>query len=786
MTKKPVELSKWIVLEKSVIAIQSTIMSQLLRFISLSFLIFVSFLSYGQCPDKGFTPGQFSITGTTGGISVNGDGDGLATSANNTVLRICEGESIVLAKTAATVGTVGGVNYWLVDEGLFNSATYGFPSSPATSFANYDPSLGATSTQITLNTANLPGFSSPSPYKYNGPGRYLLIQKDQSYIGGTPDNYYACQVIEIISPTITKPNFTLSRCIDGSAVVSLPTDASNNVFYNYDIVYKDKATGGAFPSSTGLVTSYPKHITQFISSTTKNYEITVTGQTQTGGCVGATGSPQDITVKKASNPKAGLITGQATNGTYEIEFVAEAGVKREVFIREASGASSYNFSSTPFTNFVSVSANSTLIPGFEKMPTLATVPNPDKQYCFMARAAEANTLCPTTTSPVTSDVETCTTTLKAVSGDKKNSLTWSPFVTGMLGGTFLSYKIYREGTNAPIKTITVAGTTSYDDDDASSLVCGTKYNYKVVTDYGAVSTSSPIEVEFKQTTAPVALNKVFVSVSDDNTYVTIDGSLSTTLPTGGSPKYHFFRTKPTVTEFVDGNSSFQDFNVNTAKEQYCYQMTWNEGACIQSTKSNEVCTILLKKNGTNLEWTPESPMVVAKGGYEIEHAPDPNSGFISSSSFFPYTAGPNTMFDLTSIPSSAGLDFYLRIGVRPATGLGAISYSNRIHYERPIVVLVPQIFTPDGNSLNETFDIQGRYIRKTKMWIYDRWGSPIYYKETDTDQTDSATGLWIDTGWDGTLSNGQKAPQGNYVYKVEIEDSVGKISIKSGALILAY
>lgn len=761
------KLSKSIVIEKSVIAIESTIMSQLVRYTSLFLLILVSVQShsFGQCPAKlgntNIVAGGFSITGITGSKTVLGE--------DNTSLVLCEGESIILTKGLSGT-TNGNVYYWLM-----NASAATFPINPITASISYDPSTAPSGVQVKVDAS---GFSS-FPYSYNGSGDYILIQKHQSIDNttGTVQSYYDCKVLKIISPTITKPNFTLSSCIDGSAVVSLPVDANNNIFYDYNVVYKDKATGGAFASSTGSVISYPKNITQFISSTSKNYEITVTGKTQTGGCVGAS-TTKDITIKKASKPKAGLIIGQATNGTYEVEFIAEKGIKREVFIREANANYDY---AVPFSNFISGDPTTR-----DREIKIYTVPDATKQYCFIARAVESNSECPLIGTEVVADEEACTTTLTITQGDKKNKLTWSPFVTGMLGGSFQAYDIYREGTVLPIKRITVAGTTSYDDDDAS-LVCGTKYKYTVRTVYGAQSISSPVEVEFKQTTAPAALDKVFVSVSDDNSFVTIDGSTSTNLPTTGSPKFHYYRTNPiaSATQYLDGASSFKDTQVNTTKEQYCYYMTWNEGACIESSPSNTVCTILLKKIGENLTWTPETPMSMPKGPYNIDYAPDPNSGFTASSPTFPFDAGTTTSYDLTSIPTIDGQEFYLRIVVSPSNGSGATSYSNYIYYDRPTALLLPQIFTPNNDAVNETFDIQGRFIRKTKMWIYDRWGSPIFYKEENSDKTD-ATGKWVDTGWDGTLTNGQKAPEGTYVYKIQIEDSNGRTNTKSGALIVAY
>jgi gliding motility-associated-like protein len=793
VTSHTVLLSKSIIIEKSVIAIESTIMSQFVRYTSLFLLILVSVLphSFGQCPafntnatidNINTFAGEFDIIGFSGGmIHVLGNQD-------PSELKICEGETITLKNSRPSTDPNAPLDYYLIHAESYanNQQVYPTNTSTFTPTASYNPTTNSNSGTAYTFTANSFGYN----YKGNGVSdTYYLIQKSSRYeptLGQEKVNF-SCKVLKIISPTITKPNFTLASCIDGSAVVSLPVDANNNIFYDYNVVYKDKATGGAFASSTGSVISYPKNITQFISSTSKNYEITVTGKTQTGGCVGAS-TTKDITIKKASQPKAGLIIGQATNGTYEVEFIAEKGIKREVFIREANA--NYNYA-VPFSNFISGDPTTR-----DREIKIYTVPDATKQYCFIARAVESNSECPLIGTEVVADEEACTTTLTITQGDKKNKLTWSPFVTGMLGGSFQAYDIYREGTVLPIKRITAAGTTSYDDDDAS-LVCGTTYKYTVVTNYGATSTSKQKDVTFNQTTKASSYDMIYATVSEDNSTVTLTPSNANGSKPPIDAVINIYRKEfnsGTFSKYVVESqdkikgiffSEFEDKQVETTKKQYCYYVTWELGLCGESKPSAEVCTILLKKTGEDLTWTPETPMSKPKGDYNIDYAKDPNSGFLASSPTFPFNAGTTTSYDLTSIPNIDGQEFYLRIGVRPSSGTGPVSYSNYIYYKRPLAVLLPQIFTPDGNAMNETFDIQGKHIRKTKMWIYDRWGSPIFYKEAENKE-DVATGLWIDTGWDGKLSSGQKAPQGNYVYKVEIEDSVGKVSIKTGSFILTY
>ncbi len=79
-----------------------------------------------------------------------------------------------------------------------------------------------------------------------------------------------------------------------------------------------------------------------------------------------------------------------------------------------------------------------------------------------------------------------------------------------------------------------------------------------------------------------------------------------------------------------------------------------------------------------------------------------------------------------------------------------------------ISIFVPNAFTPDGDGNNDGFIFQGYGIdlETTKFYIFDRWGTLIYYTENNTP-------------WDGTYK-GQKAVQDTYVYKLFCKDDFGK------------
>lgn len=69
------------------------------------------------------------------------------------------------------------------------------------------------------------------------------------------------------------------------------------------------------------------------------------------------------------------------------------------------------------------------------------------------------------------------------------------------------------------------------------------------------------------------------------------------------------------------------------------------------------------------------------------------------------------------------------------------------------MLLVPNVFTPNGDGANDEFRVAYRSLKEFHCWVYNRWGMLVY------EWTDPAK------GWDGTI-NGQQAPEGAYYYVI--------------------
>lgn len=73
------------------------------------------------------------------------------------------------------------------------------------------------------------------------------------------------------------------------------------------------------------------------------------------------------------------------------------------------------------------------------------------------------------------------------------------------------------------------------------------------------------------------------------------------------------------------------------------------------------------------------------------------------------------------------------------------------------IVVIPNVFSPNGDGQNDLFKVTGLGINTVAMKIYNRWGQIVF--ET-TQQND---------GWDGQTNSGVKVSEGTYFYIIDVE-----------------
>jgi len=89
--------------------------------------------------------------------------------------------------------------------------------------------------------------------------------------------------------------------------------------------------------------------------------------------------------------------------------------------------------------------------------------------------------------------------------------------------------------------------------------------------------------------------------------------------------------------------------------------------------------------------------------------------------------------------------------------------------------LMPNAFSPNGDGLNDRFRplVEGSGYSIVSFSVFNRWGQAVF----------QAFGKAAELGWDGTY-NGMPAEIGTYYYLLEVDNGVGKVTVRKGDVIL--
>ncbi len=84
---------------------------------------------------------------------------------------------------------------------------------------------------------------------------------------------------------------------------------------------------------------------------------------------------------------------------------------------------------------------------------------------------------------------------------------------------------------------------------------------------------------------------------------------------------------------------------------------------------------------------------------------------------------------------------------------------------------VPNVFSPNGDGVNDTYLIKVEFMSKYEIWIYNRWGKLVYHSQNP------------DAPWDGNI-DGDPASTGTYYYIIKATCLTGNSFEKHGFLTL--
>ena len=85
---------------------------------------------------------------------------------------------------------------------------------------------------------------------------------------------------------------------------------------------------------------------------------------------------------------------------------------------------------------------------------------------------------------------------------------------------------------------------------------------------------------------------------------------------------------------------------------------------------------------------------------------------------------------------------------------------------------IPDVFTPNGDRLNDTFSPFGEGIMEYEIFIFNRWGEQVFTSDN------------MDERWDGTVEGSKISPAGQYSYVINVVDEMENSHTLKGNLLL--
>ncbi|WP_159468613.1 gliding motility-associated C-terminal domain-containing protein [Dyadobacter sp. 3J3] len=562
---------------------------------------------------------------------------------------------------------------------------------------------------------------NPFSYTYNEPGVYTILQ-----VGSKNGSGFAlCKQVTIYERK--KVNALLEVC-GTIARVTIENDTLAKSYDHIEINWGDGKVNTEWRKGDGLVFTHA--YTGTIS------QIIIKGIHKTG--VSCTGLENILSPTSQSIPLDTIKIRRVemtSDGTINILYKGLEKTETEVFFGDVNGT------------YKSVEKGSS---GGDNSVLIESL-NPESQYKVKLVSQDA---CGGT---ILND-EVGTMILKTSAEKTGNLLEWNKYA---YPSAFTGYQLLRD--NAPIHGFQNIDEIKWVDETA---ICGQTYEYRIVALTKLLrSWSAPKKVTMTSS-KPEKITQASVSVTAPNVIKTdvvltgdgLTGTYNLIVERADLGSSDFAQISGAKNQQIE----YEDKNVNTGAKSYCYRFSYENSCPLRSEFSDPVCSILLQQSPNDISWTNNSPFLQGLESYSVIQnesnigTTDTPVGLVNT-----YSLNLNTQ-------TKSGYTFQI-VGHSKQGNL--LSFSNIVNYTQEFALLVPDAFTPNEDNINEKFVVKALFVNTFKMSIFNRWGQVIF-------QTND-----INNSWDGMI-NGEKAPAGSYVYKVEITDSTDKSFSKSGSFFL--
>jgi len=580
----------------------------------------------------------------------------------------------------------------------------------------------------------------------------------------------ACQNTFTQSVTITNnddASFTLTSFCAGQSNTATITGTAGGTF-----VFNPAVTDGATVNvSTGEITNgvagttytveYTTPVGVCQNTSTQNVTITANddasftltsfcyGQTNSATIIGTAGGTFNFNPAVTDGATVNSSTGEISNGiagtAYIVEYTTPAGACQSSSTQTVT-VTANDDASFSLTSFCAGQSNVATITGtsggtFVFNPAVTDGASVNSSTGEISNGVAGTTYIVEYTTP-TGACQSSSTQSITVTNNDDASFTLTSFcdgqantatITGTTGGTFVFNP-----------TVTDGATVNASTGEISNGVAGTTYTVEYTTPTGACQN--------------ISTQNVTVNPNDDASFTITPfcagqtNTANVTGITGGS-----FSFNPIVTDGASINTSTGEITNGVAGTTYTVEYTTPNGACQNtSTQSVLINGVTATINASTQSGTAPLDVFFGNGsttGNGISYFWDLGNG-VTSSIFEPSTTYINDgTFNITLLVTDQNGCSSSDIITINVIGISSL--------------IIPNIFTPNGDGNNDNFSIKSKNILSIDVQIFNRWRQKLY--------------SWNNIGgfWDG-----KNAPDGTYFYIIKAQGQDGIEYLKKGGLTL--
>lgn len=224
-------------------------------------------------------------------------------------------------------------------------------------------------------------------------------------------------------------------------------------------------------------------------------------------------------------------------------------------------------------------------------------------------------------------------------------------------------------------------------------------------------------------------------------------------------------------DFIGNNGWSRRFQTDSFS--YCLENAGSYTLRIKSTtlfpESEKVCSdstdypapiIVSPKSESEISWLPESPTISENN---VTFMASSKNGTIEKRQWV-FSGTSNDTLDTQYPQRTFEYTGRYPIMLITTTDLGCTDTVIKfLDIKDDFNVFIPNSFTPNGDNLNDIFQMKGTGIKQElfSMDVFDRWGALLFSTKDPA------------KGWDGTVK-GQQLTEGIYIYKIKLSGANGE------------